>query len=260
MQFRNLLVSTREAVAEVTVNRPDKLNALNSETLSELSEAFTALGNDPSVRAVVLTGAGEKAFVAGADIAELKSSPPRKAEEISLLGQEAFRKIETLRKPVIAMINGYALGGGCELAMSCHLRYGSEKALLGQPEINLAVITGFAGSQRLPRLVGRGRALELLLLGEPVGAQKALEYGLLNGVFKQEELKEKTFSVAQKLASKAPLALAAMIEAVTKGSDLEIADGGRLEASLFGLLFSTSDLQEGMGAFLEKRKPLFKGC
>jgi enoyl-CoA hydratase len=259
MEFKNLLIEKKETIAEVIINRPDKLNALNFETLTELYEVFNLFEKDASINVVVLTGAGEKAFVAGADIAELKSSGPKQAEKISIFGQRAFRKIETLKKPVIAMINGYALGGGCELAMSCHLRYGSEKAILGQPEINLAVITGFAGSQRLPRLVGRGRALELLLLGETITASKALEFGLLNGVFKPEELRDKTFDIAGKLAKKAPLALAAMIEAVLRGSDLNLEDGGRLEASLFGLLFSTEDLQEGMGAFLEKRKPEFKG-
>jgi enoyl-CoA hydratase len=259
MELRNLLIDLKGSVAEVTVNRPDKLNALNSQTLSELHDAFCSLEKDEAVRAIILTGAGEKAFVAGADIAELKSSGPREAEEVSLVGQKAFRKIETLKKPVIAMINGYALGGGCELAMSCHLRYGSEKAVLGQPEINLAVITGFAGSQRLARLVGRGRALELLLLGDAITAQKALEFGLLNGVFKPEELRDKTFEIAAKLSGKAPIALSSMIEAVVKGNDLNMDDGGRFEASLFGLLFTTEDLQEGMGAFLEKRKPRFKG-
>lgn len=259
MNFKNLLVEKKDGISEVIINRPDKLNALNYETLCEIYECFSFLEKDDETKVIIVSGAGDKAFVAGADIKELSESNPIRAEEISLTGQRSFRKIETLKKVVIARIQGYALGGGLELALSCHLRYGSEKAILGQPEINLGVITGFAGSQRLPKLIGKGRALEMLLTGETIKADKAYELGLLNGVFKSEELKEKVNEVAEKIKSKAPIAVSSMITAVNRGNELNIEDGGRFEASLFGLLFSTADLQEGMLAFLEKRKAEFKG-
>jgi enoyl-CoA hydratase len=259
MELPNVLYEVRGPVALVTVNRPDKLNALNRQTLESLGVAFAEARKDAAVKAVVLTGAGEKAFVAGADISEITGLDAQGAKLFALFGQELFRSIETFPKPVVAAVNGFALGGGCELAMACHVRLASENAQFGQPEVNLGVIPGYGGTQRLPRLVGRGAALELLLTGDRVPARRAFELGLANGIYPLPELLPKAFEVAEKIASKAPLAVRHCLEAVGKGLDMPLEEGCYLEATLFGLCCASEDMKEGTGAFLEKRKPDFKG-
>lgn len=259
MTFDNLLLDRDGAVATVTVNRPKVLNALNAATLGELETAITALGADGQVRAIVLTGAGEKAFVAGADINELAVLTPAEGKEHARRGQVIFSRIEQLGKPVIAAINGFALGGGCELAMACTLRVAADTARLGQPEINLGIIPGYAGSQRLPRLVGKGRALELLLTGDMVTAQRAFEIGLVNMVVPGAELMATATRLAQTLAGKAPVAVRYIIEAVNHGLDMPLGQAEFLETALFGAVASTEDTKEGTAAFLEKRKASWKG-
>ena len=252
--------SEREgAIAVVTVNRPDKLNALNAEIVSALGEVMRELDADASVRGVVLTGAGEKAFVAGADIAELAKMSPLSGIGVSRAGQDVFRDLETMRKPVIAAINGFALGGGLELALACHIRIASENAKLGLPEVKLGIIPGYGGTVRLPRLVGRGRALELMLTGDMIDAQEAFRIGLVNHVHPQAELLAAAKSLASKIAANGPVAVALGLEAVDHGYNTTTDDALRLESNLFGLLASTADMKEGMGAFLEKRKAEFKG-
>jgi enoyl-CoA hydratase len=258
MTFDNLLLSRDGAVATLTINRP-KVNALNSATLAELQAAFEALRADDTVRAIVLTGAGEKAFVAGADINELAALTPAQGKEHARQGQRVFDLIEMLGKPVIAAINGFALGGGCELAMACTLRIAADSAILGQPEINLGIIPGYAGSQRLPRLVGKGRALELLLTGDHLTAARAYEIGLVNKVVPAAALLEAANALAQTLAAKAPIAVRYIIEAVNQGLDMPLAQGQFLESSLFGAIASTEDTKEGTTAFLEKRTAAWKG-
>jgi len=259
MTFDNLLLERDGAVAVLTFNRPKVLNALNAATLGELQRALEALGADETVRAIVLTGAGEKSFVAGADINELAVLTPAQGKEHARHGQRIFDTIETLGKPVIAAINGFALGGGCELAMACTLRIAADTARLGQPEINLGIIPGYAGSQRLPRLVGKGRALEILLTGDMVSAQRAYEIGLVNKVVPAAELLDAAKALAQVLAGKAPIATRYIIEAVNQGMDMPLAQGQFLETSLFGAIASTDDTKEGTSAFLEKRKAAWKG-
>jgi enoyl-CoA hydratase len=254
-----LQLARNEAVATVTVNRPDRLNALNAATLDELRQMLLELRRDDGVRAVVLTGAGDKAFVAGADIGELASQSPLAAKATALRGQHVFDLVETLGKPVVAAINGYALGGGCELAMACTLRVAADTARLGQPEINLGLIPGYAGTQRLTRLVGRGRALELLLLGHHIDAAEAYRIGLVDRVVPRAELIPSALRLAQDLASKAPIAAKAILEAVHKGAQMPFAEAAAFEAALFGLVAATDDMQEGTRAFLEKRRPVFKG-
>ena len=258
MTFDNLLLARDGAVAILTINRP-KVNALNGATLAELRTAFEALQADDTVRAIVLTGGGEKAFVAGADINELAALTPAQGKEHARFGQRIFDLIENLGKPVIAAVNGFALGGGCELAMACTLRIAAETAILGQPEINLGIIPGYAGSQRLPRLVGKGRALEMLLSGDHITAARAYEIGLVNKVVPVAELMATATAMAQTLASKAPIAIRYIIEAVNQGLDMPLAQGQFLETSLFGAIASTDDTKEGTAAFLEKRKAAWKG-
>lgn len=259
MGFRNLTTTDRSAVRTITVNRPDKLNALNRETINELGIAFAQAGADDAVRVVVLAGSGEKAFVAGADISELNKATPVHAQQMARSGQRMMRSIELLGKPVIARLQGFALGGGLELAMACHLRLASEKAKLGLPEIGLGLMPGFGGTQRIVRLVGRAAALELTLSGTLIDAQRALALGLVNRVVATEELDAEVDRWADQLASAAPHALAGILSAVLAADDLGIDDGLDYEARSFGLLFSTADMKEGTTAFLERRKPTFTG-
>jgi enoyl-CoA hydratase/carnithine racemase len=259
MAYETLLYEKRNGIGYVTVNRPEKLNALNRRVVEELWECFQALEKDDEVRAVILTGAGEKAFVAGADISELAVQSPVEGKETSLRGQKVLDLIDNLGKPVIAAINGYALGGGCELAMACTLRVASENARLGQPEVKLGIIPGYAGTQRLPRLVGKGRALEIILSGEPVSAQEAHRIGLVNQVVPLQELMAAAEKLAQKIVAHAPLAIKFALEAVNHGLEMSEAEGQFLEATLFGLCCTTADMKEGTRAFLEKRPPKFVG-
>jgi enoyl-CoA hydratase len=255
----SLIVQQEGAVAIVTVNRPKILNALSVAALDELHRAMRELQQDDAVRAVVITGAGEKAFIAGADINELAALTPTAGREHARRGQAVFDSIEQLGKPVIAAINGYALGGGLELAMACTLRIAADTARLGQPEINLGIIPGFAGTQRLARLIGPGRALEMLLSGEPVTAAEAHRLGLVNRVVPAAELMAESRRTASTLAAKAPLAVRYILEAVRRGIQLPLADAQAFEATLFGLAASTDDMREGTRAFLEKRQPEFRG-
>ena len=259
MAYRNLEISNRGAVRTIVVNRPDKLNALNRDTLNELSLVFAQAARDDAVRVVVLTGAGEKAFVAGADIAEMNGYTPVQAQAFSRAGQRLMTSIERLGKPVIARVQGFALGGGMELAMACHLRVASEKAKFGQPEINLGLIPGFGGTQRLLRLAGRGAALELCLTGAPIGAQRAYELGIVSRVVAPEALDEAVNTLADQLAAAAPLAAAGILDAVLQGGETAIDQGLEFETQGFALAFSTEDMREGTTAFLEKRKPQFSG-
>ncbi|OOG45820.1 enoyl-CoA hydratase-related protein [Rhodanobacter sp. C01] len=259
MAYRNLETSNREAVRTITVNRPDKLNALDRDTLNELTLAFAQAAQDDSVRVVVLAGAGEKAFVAGADIAEMNGYTPVQAQGFSRTGQRLMSSIERLGKPVIARIQGFALGGGMELAMACHLRVASEKAKFGQPEINLGLIPGFGGTQRLLRLAGRGAALELCLTGAVINAQRAYELGVVTRVVAADVLDETVNALADQLAAAAPLAAAGILDAVLQGGETGIDQGLEFETQGFALAFSTEDMREGTSAFLEKRKAAFKG-
>lgn len=254
-----LLHESKGPVAIVTLNRPDKLNALNRATLLELRTRFAELSRDDAVRAVILTGSGQKAFAAGADIAELASLTPTGAREMSALGQSVMDGIARCGKPVIAAVNGFALGGGLELALSCHFRYASANARLGLPEVKLGLMPGYAGTQRLPRLVGKGRALEMILSGNPVTAEEALRIGLVNRVVEPEALLPACEEVANAIAARAPVALRHAIEAVERGLDGSLEEGSSLEQALFGLLWSTADMREGCAAFLEKREAGFSG-
>jgi enoyl-CoA hydratase len=254
-----LLSSDHGAVRLLTVNRPDKLNALNGATLDALHAAFDAAAGDPGVRAVVLTGAGPKAFVAGADIAEMAALTPVQGRDFSLRGQRMMRAVETLSKPVVAMVNGFALGGGLELAMCCHLRIASDTAKVGQPEVNLGLIPGFGGSQRLLRLAGRAATLELCLSGAPIDAARALQLGIVNRVVAAADLETQTMALAQQLAAAAPLALRGVLDCVNYGGECGIEEGLAYEAAQFGLMFATDDMREGTTAFLERRKPTFVG-
>ena len=255
----HLLIEDREGVRIVTINRPDKLNALNRAVLDELHAAFAQIAADPGVRAVVLRGAGGKAFVAGADIAELAALNPIQARDFSRHGQQLMRRIENLGKPAIAMIGGYALGGGMELAMCCHLRIAADSAKFGQPEINLGVLPGFGGTQRLLRLAGRSAALELCLLGTPVNAQRAYELRIVNQVVPLDRLEEVTFALAAQLANAAPQALRGILDALLIGGECGIEAGLDYETQAFALCASTNDMREGTAAFLERRKPSFHG-
>jgi enoyl-CoA hydratase len=259
MTFENLLIEREGAFAILTVNRPKVLNALNTRTLDELRRAILELTHDDSVRALVLTGAGDKAFIAGADINELAVQTPAGGRQHALNGQHVLDLIERMGKPVIAAINGYALGGGCELAMACTLRIAADTAKLGQPEINLGIIPGYAGTQRLARIIGKGRALELLLSGDHISAQEAHRLGLVNRVVPQADLMPAATTLAAALAAKAPIAMRYILDAVHQGLDMPLAQAQIFEATLFGLVASTDDMREGTAAFLEKRKPTFKG-
>jgi enoyl-CoA hydratase len=259
MAFDNLLLEREDAVVILTVNRPKVLNALNSQTIDELRRAVLEVRHDPAVRCLVVTGAGDKAFVAGADINELATQTPAGGREHALRGQHVFDLIETLGKPVIAAVNGFALGGGCELAMACTLRLAADTARLGQPEVGLGLIPGYAGTQRLPRLIGKGRALELLLTGRMVPAAEAFQMGLVNRVVPAADLMAEARTLAQTLAAGAPVAMRYIIDAVNQGLEMPFAEAGNHEATLFGLVSSTADMREGTRAFLEKRKATFTG-
>ncbi|WP_047128516.1 enoyl-CoA hydratase-related protein [Xanthomonas arboricola] len=252
-----ILIADHASVRTITVNRPDKLNALNQETLRALDNAFAEAASADDIRVVILTGAGPKAFVAGADIAEMRDLSAMQGREFSLLGQQLMRRIERMPKPVIAMVNGFALGGGLELAMACHLRIAASSARLGQPEINLGLIPGFGGTQRLLRLTGRAAALELCLLGLPIDAARAFQLGLVNRVVEPEALQDETLALAQRLAAAAPLALRGILDAVVFGGECAIEEGLQLETAQFALLFASDDMREGTGAFLEKRPAHF---
>src|SRR5712692_3045615 len=259
MAYETLLYQKRNGIGYVTVNRPDKLNALNRKVMEELRQCFEAIASDPEVSAAILTGAGEKAFVAGADINELAVQSPVQGKETSARGQEILDFIENLGKPVIAAINGYALGGGCELAMACTLRVASENARFGQPEVKLGIIPGYAGTQRLASLVGKGRALEMILSGEPVTAQEAHRIGLVNQVVAAKDLTAAAENLARRIMANAPLAVKFALEAIHRGAEMIHEDGQRLEAALFGLCCTTADMKEGTRAFLEKRPAKFVG-
>jgi len=254
-----LLIDTADGVRTIRVNRPDKLNALNAATLDALDAAFADAARDETVRVVVLTGSGSKAFVAGADIAEMNALTPVQGRDFSLRGTRMMRRVEKMPKPVIAMVNGFALGGGLELAMCCHLRIAADTAKVGQPEINLGLIPGFGGSQRLLRLCGRAATLELCLTGVPITAERALQLGIVNRVVPAAELEAETMKLATQLASSAPLALRGMLDCVNIGGECGIEEGLEYEATQFGLVFATDDMREGTAAFLEKRKPVFNG-
>jgi enoyl-CoA hydratase len=257
--YETLIVETKDGVAVVTVNRPDKLNALSDRTMEELGRAFDALAEDAAVRGVILTGAGEKAFVAGADIGELATQTPVEGRERSIRGQRVLDRIEGLGKPVIAAVNGFALGGGCELALACHVRVASEGARMGTPEVKLGIMCGYGGTQRLPRLVGKGRALEMLLTGEMVDAQEALRIGLVNRVVPKDKLMAEAEALLRKMLANGPVSLRFTIEAVNDGLEMPLDEAQRAEATLFGLICSTGDMKEGTKAFLEKRPAKFQG-
>jgi enoyl-CoA hydratase len=254
-----LIQADHGAVRVVTVNRPDKLNALDAATLDALHAAFDAAAADPGVRVLVLTGAGPKAFVAGADIAEMSALSAVQGRDFSLRGQRMMRRVEKMPKPVIAMVNGFALGGGLELAMCCHLRIAADHARLGQPEINLGLIPGFGGSQRLLRLAGRAATLELCLTGAPIDAARALQLGIVNRVVPAAELENETMKLAGQLANAAPLALRGLIDCINVGAECGIEEGLEYESAQFGLIFSSDDMREGTRAFLDKRRPVFEG-
>jgi enoyl-CoA hydratase len=259
MAYEFLNLEQEGAVAVVTINRPAVLNALSEAVLREIERAFDALAADDGVRAIVLTGAGEKAFVAGADIKELAAQTPVSGRETAKRGQRLFSRIEQLGKPVIAAINGFALGGGCELALACTFRFAAETARIGLPEITLGIIPGYGGSVRLPRLIGKARAMEMILTGKPVPADEAFRVGLVNRVVPAASLVAEAKAFAADLAAKAPIALRYAMQAVERGLEMPVDEALELEATLFGLVASTADMREGTTAFLEKRKPVFKG-
>lgn len=258
MPYQFLAFDVADRIATITVNRPDKLNALNDATIAELGVAIDEAIARADVAAILLTGAG-RAFVAGADISELEQQSPLEAQRRARTGQAIFRRFETSPKPTIAVINGFALGGGCELAMACHVRIASDKAKLGQPEVKLGIVPGYGGTQRLPRLVGRGAALKLLLTGDMIDAAEAHRLGLVEQVTSPEALLDTARALATAMIANAPLALAGCIEAVDRGLDTSMEGGCAIESDFFGLLSATSDMKEGMRAFLEKRAPTFHG-
>jgi enoyl-CoA hydratase len=259
MPYSTLLFENRDGLALITVNRPDKLNALNDAVITELGDAATRLAEDDSIRGAILTGSGPKAFVAGADIGELSACDQLTAQALSRKGSEIFRRFERSAKPVVAAVNGFALGGGCELAMSCHMRFASEQARFGQPEVKLGIIPGYGGSVRLARLVGRGRAIELLLTGGVIDAQEAFRIGLVNRVVPADQLIPECEKLLRTILDQGPLAVAGCLRMVDEQEDLPIDDGLALESRRFGELAGTEDFREGTRAFLEKRKAVFGG-
>jgi len=259
MTFELIDVSIEDGIAIITINRPDKLNALNKATITELGLAMDSLQENSEVKGIILTGSGEKAFVAGADISELEKANADEGYRVALFGQTVFNKFENSSKPTIAAVNGFALGGGCEISMACHFRYASTNAKFGQPEVNLGLIPGYAGTQRLPRYIGKGRALELLMTGDVIDANEAYRIGLVNKVVEPADLLAECKKTLSKIVSKAPLAVEYIVEAVNKGEHIALNDAMRLEASLFGMVHGTEDGKEGCKAFLEKRKPTFQG-
>ncbi len=254
----NVRTENKDGILIITIDRPKVLNALNAQTVAEIGEAFEAAREDASVKCVILTGGGEKAFVAGADINELAQMTPISGKATAEKGQRVFRAIERFPKPVIAAVNGFALGGGCELALACHMRIASENAKLGLPEVTLGIIPGYGGTQRMARLLGKGKALELILTGDRIGAEEAERIGLVNKVVPADQLMATCEEMARKIATRGPLAVSAAIEAVMSGSEMPFDEGQILEATLFGLLASSEDMKEGMGAFLEKRTAEFR--
>jgi enoyl-CoA hydratase len=259
VDLKNLLTKVEDGVGWIIVNRPDRLNALNWQTIEELREAFSAFAGDDAVRAVIFTGAGEKAFVAGADITELVDLDEDKGREYARKGQKVTELIESFPKPVIAGLNGFALGGGTEFAMACHVRVASTNAKMGQPEVKIGLIPGYGGTQRLPRLIGKGRALELILTGRTIDAQEAFRLGLVNAVVAPEDLHKTCVALAREMTANAPLALSLAIKAVNKGLDIPLDEALEKEAKYFGRVCATEDSVEGTKAFLEKRKPSFRG-
>jgi enoyl-CoA hydratase len=259
MLFKNLTVEKRERIAYVTINRPNVLNALSVETIDELRRAMLEIRSDAEVGGVIITGAGPKAFIAGADIPELHGLDPEGAKQYSARGQHVLSLIEEMPKPVIAAVNGFALGGGCELAMACHIRIAADNAKFGQPEVNLGVIPGYGGTQRLARLIGKGRAMELCITGNMVDAAEALRIGLVNKVVPAAELMAETEKLMKTILGKGSRAVTLAIEAINRGLEMDLASGLNLEANLFGLCAASEDWKEGTKAFMEKRKPEFKG-
>jgi len=259
MAYENIRYEVRDQVAFLTINRPEKLNALNRKTVEEIDCAVAGAGSDPEVLALVITGSGPKAFVAGADINELARQTPIGGKEYSIFGQRVLDRIENLGKVVIAAVNGYALGGGCELALACNLRVASENAKLGLPEVTLGIIPGFGGTQRLARLLGRGRALELILSGEMIDAKEAHRIGLVNRIVPEGEAASAAEALARTIISRGPVAVRLAIEAVNRGLEMSLPEGLLLEAALFGLVATTEDFKEGTSAFIEKRKARFEG-
>src|SRR5215207_5340816 len=271
-EYSNLLLDVENRIATLSVNRPDKLNALNEQTIRELGEAVDEVTRRDDVGGVILTGVGEKAFVAGADIAELATMGPVDGVDVSRLGQQVFRRIELSRKPVIAAVNGFALGGGCELALACHLRIASENAQFGLPEVKLGIIPGYGGTLRLPRIVGKGRALELMLTATFIRADEAYRIGLVNKLVAKPQAAEggeapsakdalmvEARAMMQTILANGPIAVGLAIECATRGMEMSVDDGLAMESNLFGLLAATGDMREGMQAFLEKRKAAFTG-
>ena len=259
MPFENLLYEKRDGIAFITFNRPKVLNALNHKTIEELHQVLVDARDDASVRVLILTGAGEKAFVAGADINELAQQTPVEGKEFSVYGQKVARLLETMGKPSICAINGFALGGGCEMALCCSIRIASKTAKLGQPEVKLGIIPGYGGSQRLSRLCGKGAAHEVCLTGEMISAEEAERIGLVNHVYEPAELLPAAEAMARKIIEKAPLAVRYCMEAIERGVEMPLEEGLFLEATLFGLCCATADMREGTRAFLEKRAAQFKG-
>ncbi|MFH2056911.1 MAG: enoyl-CoA hydratase-related protein [bacterium] len=259
MEYQNIKTEVTGAVGKITIDRPKALNALNSETLSELSMAFSDFENGGEVRVCIVTGGGEKAFVAGADIGELKTYDMAGAKEFAENGHELFAMIENSPIVTIAAVNGFALGGGCELAMACDIRIASEKAKFGQPEVGLGIIPGFGGTQRLPRLVGKGRAKELIFTGRIIEAEEAMRIGLADAICPPDKIGEAAEALAGSIAGKGPQAIQFAKSAINTGLDLDLANGNRYEINTFAALFATADKEEGLSAFLEKRKPAFKG-
>lgn len=259
MGYENILYEVKDQIARITFNRPNVLNALNRKTVEELGEALNSARQDNAVRVVILTGTGEKAFVAGADINELAVRTPVDGKDFSLFGQDVIHRLETLGKPSVAAINGFALGGGCELALACTMRIASKNAKLGQPEVKLGILPGYGGSQRLPRLCGKGVAHELILTGEMIPAEEALRIGLVNRVVELSELLPTAEGIAKKIIANAPLAVKYAMEAIEHGMEMPQEEGLFLEATLFGLCCATEDMREGTRAFLEKRPAKFQG-
>ena len=259
MAYENLLLEVKDHIARITFNRPNVLNALNRRTMEELGEILNVVRADSAVRVLILTGAGEKAFIAGADITELAQQNPVGGREYTLVGQGIIHRLETLGTPSIAAINGFALGGGCEVALACTMRIASRTARLGQPEVKLGIMPGYGGSQRLPRLVGKGMAHELILTGEMISAEEALRIGLVNRVVEPGDLLATAEAIAKKIIANAPIAVRYAMEAVERGMEMPQEEGLYLEATLFGLCCATADMREGTGAFVEKRPAKFEG-
>jgi len=259
MEFNNLVLEVKDGLAVLTINRPDKLNALNNEVMQEIKAAFEHIRDSDEIKAVIVTGAGEKAFVAGADITEIHTLDQSAGAHFAQEGHDTFTLIEKLPKPVIAAINGFALGGGCELAMACHIRLANENARFGQPEVGLGITPGYGGTQRLPRLVGKGRALEMVMTGNMIRANQAHAMGLVNHVYPPDELMDKAEEMARTIMSKGPAAVAMCIRLVNEGLDMPLDDAKSHEARLFGEICATGDMKEGTKAFMEKRKANFTG-